>query len=147
MEYPNLDLKNSVVYPLYLSSKEIIRKYSFFLKEYDLTYTQFLVLMYFIAEKESNLKRIGQALLLDSSTLTPLLKKMEKKGFIVRGKSLEDERNLTVSITKKGLAMESDLREIPIKVKNILKLTDEEISDLHRLTYKIINNLLEAEDK
>ena len=145
MEYPNLDLKTSIVFPLYLCSKEVIRKYSDFLKIYDLTYTQFLVLMYFISEKQSNLKRIGQTLLLDSSTLTPLLKKMEKKGFIVRGKSLEDERNLTVSITKKGLALENDLRKVPIQVKEILNLEDSEIEMLHKLTYKMLYNLMEVD--
>ena len=143
MEYPNLDLKTSIVFPLYLCSKEVIRKYSDFLKEYDLTYTQYLVLMYFISEKQSNLKRIGRTLLLDSSTLTPLLKKMEKKGFIVRGKSLEDERNLTISITKKGLALEEKLKKIPVKIKEILNMDDDEIELLHKLTYKMLNNLME----
>ena len=60
MEYPNNDLKVSIVFPLYLCSKEVIRKYSDYLKEFDLTYTQYLVLMYFIGEKQSNLKRIGK---------------------------------------------------------------------------------------
>ena len=130
MEYPNLDLKTSIVFPLYLCSKEVIRKYSDYLKEYDLTYTQFLVLMYFIGE---------------TSTLTPLLKKMEKKGFIVRGKSLEDERNLTISITKKGMALENDLRKVPIQVKQILSLEDSEIEMLHKLTYKMLHNLMEVD--
>jgi len=144
MEYPNLDLKTSIVFPLYLCSKEVIKKYSNYLKEFDLTYTQFLVLMYFIGEKQSNLKRIGQTLLLDSSTLTPLLKKMEKKGFIVRGKSLEDERNLTISITKKGLTLENDLRKVPVQVKKILNMDDDEIEMLHKLTYKMLHNLMEV---
>ena len=145
MEYPNYDLSVSIVFPLYLCSKEVIRKYSEYLKEYDLTYTQFLVLMYFIGEKQSNLKRIGQTLLLDSSTLTPLLKKMEKKGFIVRGKSLEDERNLTISITKKGLSLEKDLKRIPTEVKKILNLDENEIEQLHKLTYKMLHNLMEVD--
>lgn len=143
MEYPNNDLKVSIVFPLYLCSKEVIRKYSDYLKEFDLTYTQYLVLMYFIGEKQSNLKRIGKTLLLDSSTLTPLLKKMEKKGFIVRGKSLEDERNLTISITKKGLALEEKLRKVPAMVKDVLKMDEDEIELLHKLTYKMLHNLME----
>ena len=70
---------------------------------------------------------------------------MEKKGFIVRGKSLEDERNLTVSITKKGLALENDLRKVPIQVKEILNLEDSEIEMLHKLTYKMLYNLMEVD--
>ena len=55
-KYPNNDLKTSIVYPLYLVSKEIIRKYNELLKEYDITYTQYIVLMYFFHTKKSNLK-------------------------------------------------------------------------------------------
>ena len=70
---------------------------------------------------------------------------MEKKGFIVRGKSLEDERNLTVSITKKGLSLEKDLKRIPTEVKKILNLDENEIEQLHKLTYKMLHNLMEVD--
>jgi DNA-binding MarR family transcriptional regulator len=143
MEYPNNDLKTSVVFPIYLCSKELIRKYGEELKKYDLTYTQYIVLMYFINEKESNLKRIGDTMLLDSSTLTPLLKKMEKKGYITRKKSKTDERNLTLTITKKGLELEPELREIPPRIKDLFNLSEKEIATLHKITYKILNNIVE----
>ncbi len=143
MEYPNNDLKTSVVFPIYLCSKELIRKYAEELKKYDLTYTQYIVLMYFINEKESNLKRIGEVMLLDSSTLTPLLKKMEKKGYITRKKSKLDERNLTLTITKKGLELEPFLREIPAKIKELFNLSEKEIAILHKTTYKILNCIVE----
>ena len=75
-EYDSLTLKNQLCFPIYLCSKEIIRKYTPLLEEMDLTYTQYIVMMYFWERKKSNVKEIANVLLLDSSTLTPLLKKL-----------------------------------------------------------------------
>lgn len=140
----NNDLKTSVVFPIYLCSKELMRKYAEELKVYDLTYTQYLVLMYFINEKTSNLKRVGDVMLLDSSTLTPLLKKLEKKGYITRKKSKIDERNLDLAITKKGLELEPALREIPGKIKSLFNLSEQELETLHEITYKILSCIVEV---
>ena len=82
-------------------------------------------------------------MMLDSSTLTPLLKKMEKKGLITRNKSSLDERNLELKITKKGLSLEKNLQDIRIKFKDQMKMDEKEIKDLHRLTHKILNKIQE----
>ena len=140
---PNSDLKSSVVYPLYLSSKEIIRRYNELLKEYDITYTQYLVMMYFFHEKTSNLKSIGKVLMLDSSTLTPLLKKLEKKGFITREKSSTDERNLIVTITEEGSALKPKLQKVRKEIKRICNLTEEEVEMIHKITNKLVINMME----
>ena len=76
-KYDSLALKNQLSFPLYLCSKEIIRKYTPMLEKLDLTYTQYIVMMYLWERKTSNVKDISQILLLDSGTLTPLLKKLE----------------------------------------------------------------------
>ena len=117
LKYPTLDLKTSLVFPLYLCSKELTRRYNQVLKEYDITYTQYLVLMYFFKEKTSNLKRIGDVMLLDSSTLTPLLNKLEKKGIITKKKQVKDERNLVITLTEKGQSLENKLQIIPKQMK------------------------------
>ena len=101
-KYEGLRLKNQLCFPIYLCSKEIIRKYTLYLEKLDLTYTQYVVMMYFWENKKSNVKDLGKALLLDSSTLTPLLKKLEAKGYVKRQRSSEDERNLIVELTSKG---------------------------------------------
>lgn len=141
--YPNSDLKTSIVYPLYLVSKEVIRKYNELLKKYDVTYTQYLILMYFFHEKKSNLKNIGKALMLDSSTLTPLLKKLEKKGLLTRTKSTVDERNLQIEITKEGLALKPKLKTVRKKMKNICNMTQEEIDIIHSVLFKLLMTLIE----
>ena len=140
--FPNDALKQSIVFPLYLCSKELIRKYTNFLAQYDITYTQYIVLMYFYHEKESNLKRIGKVVMLDSSTLTPLLKKMEQKKLLKRKKSSIDERNLVITITDKGLKLGDELKKVPYDVKKTLELKDEEIDSLQKLTYKILIKML-----
>lgn len=135
---PNSDLKSSVVYPLYLTSKELIRKYNVLLKKYNVTYTQYLILMYFFHEKKSNLKNIGKALMLDSSTLTPLLKKLEKKGFLTRAKSTIDERNLEIEITEEGLALKPKLKNVRKKMNSFCNLSSEELDVFHDLLLKLL---------
>ena len=104
-KYDSLTLKNQLCFPIYLCSKEIIRRYTPLLDDLDLTYTQYITMMYLWEHNTSNVKDISDALFLDSGTLTPLLKKLEAKEYITRTRSLKDERNLDVTITKKGLAL------------------------------------------
>ena len=139
-KYKTLELKNQLCFPIYLCSKEIIRKYTPILNEINLTYTQYIVMMYFWEKQKSNVKDIGKALLLDSSTLTPLLRKLESKGFITREKSTIDERNLVLTITKKGMDLRDKALSIPSKVGKCMDLTKEETETLYKLTYKIIEN-------
>lgn len=145
LNYPNNELKQSVVFPLYLSSKELIRIYNKLLRKYDLTYTQYIVLMYFKNIKESNLKRIGKIMMLDSSTLTPLLNKLENKGLITKKRETKDERNLIIKITKKGMDLSEKCHTIYHEIANIVDLDDKEIEKLHKITTKILYNLNEEE--
>ena len=98
-KYDTLRLENQLCFPLYAASREIIKNYKPFLDELDLTYTQYITLMLLWENKTMRVKEIGEMLYLDSGTLTPLLKKLECKGLITRARSIEDERNLNVTIT------------------------------------------------
>ena len=140
-KYDTLKLKNQLCYPIYLCSKEIIRKYTPLLDEINLTYTQFIVMMYFWENKKCNVKELGKTLLLDPSTLTPLLKKLENKGFITRKKSTIDERYLDIEITKKGMNIRDKALDIPNKIGICLNLTDKEAETLYRLSNKILINI------
>ena len=101
-KYDNLKLENQLCFPLYAASKEIVRQYKPFLDKLDMTYTQYITMMVMWEHKELTVKELGQYLYLDSGTLTPLLKTMEKKGWVERNRSKEDERVLNVSITESG---------------------------------------------
>lgn len=139
--YDSLKLENQLCFPLYLCSKEIIRKYSPFLEDLDLTYTQYVVMMYLWEKKASNIKEMGRTLLLDSGTLTPLLKKLEVKGYISRTRSIFDERNLEVKLTDEGDKLKEKALSIPEKIGKCLDLTEEEAKVLYSLLYKTLINV------
>ena len=141
--YDSLKLKNQLCFPIYLCSKEIIRKYTPLLNELNLTYTQYIVMMYFWEVEESNLKDLGKTLMLDSSTLTPLLKKLELKGYIERKRNLNDERNLVIKLTKDGIGLRNKAIDIPSKMGKCVNLSDSEAKTLYSLIYKVLLNVKE----
>ncbi len=132
-------LKNQLCFPIYVCSREIIRLYKPLLDDLDLTYTQYITMMAMWEHKEMSVRELGQCLYLDSGTLTPLLKKLETKGYINRSRSKKDERVLIVSITPEGEKLKSKARCIPNEMKKCLALTDEEKRTLSGILTKIIN--------
>lgn len=142
-KYERLLLKNQLCFPIYLCSKEITRKYRPLLEKLDLTYTQYIVMMYFWENKSSNVKELGKALLLDSNTLTPLLKKLESKGYIKRTRNKLDERNLELTLTKKGEQLKEEALTIPVCMEKCINLSEKEATTLYTLIYKVLNNVEE----
>ena len=140
-KYASLKLENQICFPLYACSKEIIRKYKPFLDEIDLTYTQYITMMVLWEKKCVNVKTLGECLYLDSGTLTPVLKKLELKGYINRVRSNEDERNLVVTITDEGEKLKDRALEIPNKIGSCVSLTAKDAEVLYTLLYKIIGNV------
>ena len=98
-------------------------------------------MMYFWEKEKSNVKDIGKALMLDSSTLTPLLKKLENKGYVTRVSSTIDERNLEVAITDKGKKLKNKALDIPNKMGKCINLFKEETTTLYSLIYKVLINV------
>ena len=140
-KYDKLKLRNQLCFPIYLCSKELVRKYNNVLKEYDLTYTQYIVMLYLWEINEVNVSTLGSAMLLDSSTLTPLLKKMENKGYIKRERLQKDERNLIIKLTKKGILLKDKVLDVPDKISKCLNLDNQEAKELYKLLYKSLLNL------
>lgn len=134
MYVENSYLSKQLCFLFYVSSKEIIKKYTNYLKEYDLTYNGYIVLMAIENDEKLNIKKLGERVFLDSGTLTPLLKKLEKKDYVVRTREEKDERNLQISLTEQGKTIKSPLAEISVKVFNEFNISEREASD-------IINNL------
>ena len=142
----NLKLENQLCFPIYLTAKELTRVYDKYLKELNLTYTQYIVMMYFWDKKKSNVKELSKTLIIDSSTLTPLLVKLENKGFIKREKSNQDERNLNITLTKNGENLKEQARLIPEKAGKFVGLNIDEAKKLYKLIYKVLNNILREEE-
>lgn len=136
-----LRLKNQLCFPLYACSKEVVRRYKPFLDELDLTYTQYITMMVMWEKKEINVKCLGKILYLDSGTLTPVLKKLESKGYLTRERSKEDERNLRVMITEAGLELQDKAKAVPTKVGKCVHLEPDEARELYRLLYKILDDI------
>lgn len=137
-KYDVLKLENQICFPLYACSKEIVRLYKPFLDEIDLTYTQYITMMVLWEHKTINVKDLGKYLLLDSGTLTPLLKKLEQKGLITRERSKEDERVVNVIISEAGEALKEKAVEIPEKIVSCVKLPQEEAMQLYRILHKLL---------
>ena len=145
-KYDSLKLENQLCFPIYLCSKEIIRRYTPFLEKLDLTYTQYIVMMYFWEKEKSNVKEISKSLLIDSGTLTPLLKNLEKKGYIKRVRSTIDERNLEVTITEKGMNLREEALSVPKNMKECIQLEEKDAKTLYKIMYQLLYNI-EKEEK
>ena len=125
-KYEALKLENQLCFPLYACSKEIVRSYKPFLDKIDLTYTQYITMMVLWEKKKVNVKTLGKCLFLDSGTLTPVLKKLESKGFINRERNAADERNLEVTITPAGEKLRDEALFIPENIGSCVRLTSDD---------------------
>ncbi len=134
----SLKLENQLCFPLYACSKEVIKKYKPILDKFDLTYTQYITMLVLWEYGSINVKNLGDMLFLDSGTLTPLLKKLESKGYISRNRDTADERNLIISITESGKNLKEQARCIPLEIGKCIPLTNEEAIELYRLLYKVL---------
>lgn len=127
MYVENSYLSKQLCFLFYVSSKEIIKKYTDYLKEYGLTYTGYIVLMAIEDDEKLNIKKLGERVFLDSGTLTPLLKKLEKKNYVIRTREEHDERN---SLTERGKDIQNVLSDISQSVFNEFNITQEETQNL-----------------
>ena len=140
-DYEILNIKNQLCFPLYACAKEITKRYKPVLDEFDLTFTQYIAMMVMWEKKQVNVKTLGECLYLDSGTLTPLLKKLESKGYIRRERSKEDERILNVTLTEEGERLKESAVNVPGKMHACVPLTREESEQLYRLLYKILETI------
>ena len=139
--YDQLRLEGQLCFPMYAVSKEIVRRYTPYLEELDLTYTQYISMMVLWDKHQVNVKELGAALFLDSGTLTPMLKKLEAKGYITRTRAKDDERNLIVEITPKGEALKEKAANIPYEVEKAISLSHEEVLTLYKLLNKVLASM------
>lgn len=138
-KYDVLKLDNQICFPLYACAREIIKQYKPFLDELDLTYTQYIAMMVLWEKGSLTVKELGDRLFLDSGTLTPMLKKMEAKGFLTRTRSTEDERNLIIAITEKGEKLKEQAVYIPAKMAQCSNLESDEAMTLYRILHKLLD--------
>ncbi len=125
---------------MYACGRKIVNAYTPYLKPLGLTYTQYIVFMVLWEKESVNVGQLGSILHLDAGTLTPLLKNLEKEGYVTRQRSKEDERVTIVSVTKKGNALKEKCKDIPIEIgKKGPGLDKKDAEQLYRLLYMFLD--------
>ena len=140
-QFDPLKLENQICFPLYACAKEIVKAYKPYLDELDLTYTQYITMMVMWEHKELRVKEVGSYLYLDSSTLTPLFKRLEEKGYVSRRRSTEDERDLIVTITDAGTALREKALTVPRRLAACVDLDPEKAQLLYGILYELLGKL------
>ncbi len=115
-KYDILKLENQMCFPLYALSREIIKLYKPYLDKFNLTYTQYIAMLVMWEEEKIVFKELGKKLHLDSGTLTPVLKKLESMGLIIKYRSKEDDRIVIIELTESGKQLKDEVIGIPEKV-------------------------------
>ncbi len=137
----SLQLKNQVCFPLYALSKEITKLYRPMLEELDMTYPQYLVMMVLWEKDGLTVSEVGEKLLLDSGTLTPLLKRLENKSFIDRKRKKEDERVVELFLTEEGRNLQQKACSIPKEMIQKIDIKTEDLVQLKNLLETILNKI------
>lgn len=137
MAYEQLKLENQLCFPVYAASRLITREYQPHLEKLGITYPQYLVLMVLWEHDGLTVNQISEELILNTNTITPLLKRMETLGFISRKRSNTDERKVSVSLTQKGRKMQEQAAKIPEQLANSLISGNLKIDDLIDLKQKL----------
>lgn len=117
-----LKLENQLCFSLYTGARSMVRKYKPFLDPLNITYTQYICLLVLWEKDKISVKELGERLVLDSGTLTPLIKKLETQGLLRRVRQTMDERMISIELTEKGLALKDDAKDIPYKIVQCLNI-------------------------
>ena len=138
-----MKLSNQLCFPLYAASRNVIAQYTPYLNELGLTYTQYLVFLVLWEKDGITVSEICERLKLDSGTVSPLLKKLQKAGYIRKVRSEADDRVVEITLTEEGRALQEKAKDVPLKVASCIELAPEKAKMLYDLLYE----LLDAQNK
>ncbi|MDO7488219.1 MarR family winged helix-turn-helix transcriptional regulator [Peribacillus sp. NPDC096622] len=134
-------LEDQLCFLLYASSREMTKKYKPLLDKLEVTYPQYLVLLLLWEQDTLTVKKLGELLALDSGTLTPMLKRMEQNGLIVRERSTEDERSVMIKLTEKGLGLQEEACFIPDRISAMSGEDKRVVEDLKASLLQLLKTL------
>ena len=134
-------LDNQLCFGLYAASRKVIQLYAPLLTRVDLTYTQYITLLVLWEHRVLPVKELGNYLMLDTGTLTPLLKKLEKKGLVTRTRSSKDERSVLIDVTEKGLAIRAEALGFLPSMLCAGCLNPQELIELRELVKRLVDGL------
>jgi len=138
-----LKLQNQLCFPVYKANRLILRAYQPLLEAMDLTYPQYLVLMVLWEHEKLSVKEIGDLLMLNTNTLTPLLKRLQKRELLIRERSRTDERKVVIRLTDAGREIREQATDIPEKLFELLRMPEEDIKLLKQKLHAFIDAIEE----
>lgn len=136
--YDTLKLENQLCFPLYAVAKEVVRRYRKPLEKLGLTYTQYIVMMVLWEHGSMIEKELGEIVHLDSGTLAPLLRRLEKQGYITRTRPENNENKLMIGLTENGEKLKDDALTVPEEMSGCIRLSEDELNTLRALLNKAI---------
>ena len=142
-----MKLANQLCFPLYAAARNVTGLYTPWLKPLGLTYTQYIVFLVLWEKDGVSVTEIGEKLMLDNGTLSPLLKKMEQAGYVERRRSREDDRVIEITLTEKGRALQEKAKDVPGRVAGCIDLPPEKAQMLYTLLYELLRNRKERQGK
>lgn len=135
-----MKLVNQLCFPLYAAARNVTSQYTPLLKPLGLTYTQYIVFLVLWEKDGLTVSELGEKLMLDNGTLSPLLKKMEQSGYVERRRCRKDDRVVEITLTKEGRAMQEKAKDIPLKVAGCIDLPAQKAQMLYGLLYELLEN-------
>jgi len=134
----SMKLDSQLCFPLYAASRKVVNLYTPHLKPLGITYTQYIMFLVLWEKDGITVGELCKRLMLDTGTVTPMLKNTEKQGLIKRTRSEEDERVVVVSLTEEGKALYKKARTIPKKIGSCVRLDKSEAVTLYKILYKLL---------
>ena len=134
----SMRLDSQLCFPLYAASRKVVNLYTPHLKPLGITYTQYIMFLVLWEKDGITVGELCRRLMLDTGTVTPMLKNTEKQGLIKRTRSEEDERVVVISRTGEGKALYKKARQIPEKIGSCVKLDKSEAVALYKILYKLL---------
>ena len=138
-KYASLKLENQLCFPMYACARKLMKLYTPYLKQIGLTYTQYIAMLVLWDKKEATVKELSECLYLDTGTLTPLLQRMERNGYLTRKRSLEDERFIIIGLTEKGWNLRDHALFIPETISKEIHLNSSDLQVLYLTLYRILS--------
>ena len=135
-----MKLANQLCFPLYAAARNVTNLYTPLLKPLGLTYTQYIVFLVLWEKDGVSVTEIGEKLMLDNGTLSPLLKKMEKAGYVERRRCRMNDRVVEITLTDQGRALQEKAKDIPSKAAGCIDLPTEKAQELYELLYELLRN-------
>ena len=135
-----MKLDNQLCFPLYAAARSITGLYTPLLKPLGLTYTQYILFLVLWEKDGLTVGEICKRLMLDSGTLSPLLKKLRDQGYIIKQQSMTDERSFIITLTEKGKELKEQAKDIPAQVGSCINLPPKKAKQLYDLLYELLDD-------